>query len=170
MDRATKQRLVLEFNNLPEIADRTSNQHMSIQTANNQQTTAIRGRPFQGMTPLETLAEVSRDMAESEHRNHRPGNGSPLGENQVTMSRGDNLELQEQYTLDNPPMSYESRTQRDKKGQCKQFFYCLTDTNLLQVSIKKATPMNMVLVDLNLRPQIQWLLQQQQQLDSSRPW
>ncbi|KAF7956839.1 hypothetical protein EAE96_004165 [Botrytis aclada] len=116
LDRATKQRLVLEFNNLPEIADRTNNQHMNIQIANNQQTTAIRGRPFQGMTPLETLAEVSRDMAESEHRNHRPGNGSPLGENQATMSRGDNLELQEQYTLDNPPMSYESRTQRDKKG------------------------------------------------------
>lgn len=122
LDRATKQRLVLEFNNLPEIGDRTNNQHINIQTANNQQTTAIRGRPFQGMTPLETLAEVSRDMAESEHRNHRPGNGSPLGENQTAMSRGENLELQEQYTLDNPPMSYESRTQRDKKGKCKSFF------------------------------------------------
>ncbi|KAF7872569.1 hypothetical protein EAF04_003489 [Stromatinia cepivora] len=116
LDRAQKQRLVLEFNNLPEIADRTNNQQMNIQTANNRQTTAIRGRPFQGMTPLETLAEVSRDMAESEHRSHRPGNESPQGDGQQPMSRGDNLELQEQYTLDNPPLSYESRSQRDKKG------------------------------------------------------
>ncbi|ESZ92924.1 hypothetical protein SBOR_6697 [Sclerotinia borealis F-4128] len=115
IDRTEKQRLVLEFNNLPELADRTQGQQMNIQNVNSHQTAAINGS-FEGMTPLETLAEVSRDMAESEHRNHRPGNGSARGGSQPAMSRGDNLELQEQYTLDNPPMSYESRSQRDKKG------------------------------------------------------
>lgn len=116
LDLAVKQQLVLQFNNLPEISDRANHQQMSMQNANTHQNTAIRGRPFQGMTPLETLAEVSRGMAESEPRN-RPGNGSTQGDTQSAMARVDNLELQEQYTLDNPPMSYESRSQRDKKGE-----------------------------------------------------
>ncbi|KAI9640695.1 hypothetical protein NHQ30_011004 [Ciborinia camelliae] len=89
LDRLEKQRLALQFNNLPELSERNNNQQMNIQSAN-RQTTAIRGRPFQGMTPLETLAEVSRRTAESEPRNQRPGNGSPQGDSQPSMSRGVN--------------------------------------------------------------------------------
>lgn len=65
-------------------------------------------------TALETLAEVSRQMVTSEKHDGHPGaNGS----NGTPEPRADRLELQEQYTLDNPPVSYEQRVQREKKGE-----------------------------------------------------
>jgi hypothetical protein len=67
-------------------------------------------------TALETLAEVSRQMVTSEKHDGRPGpNGSNGGNGTPEPSRTDRLELQEQYTLDNPPVSYEQRVQREKK-------------------------------------------------------
>ncbi|RAL66307.1 hypothetical protein DID88_005977 [Monilinia fructigena] len=111
VNETERARLVLEFN-LPQQAQTQTN---GMQSGSRQ--ASIRGErpPFQGMTALETLAEVSRvRMAESEPRLH---NGSSQhGDNQLPMSLDNELELQEQYTLDNPPMSYESRSQRDKKG------------------------------------------------------
>lgn len=68
---------------------------------------------------LETLAEVSRQMNENKHDgppNERgPGMGGPSD------AARDRLELQEQYTLDNPPVSYEQRVLRDKKGTSLKF-------------------------------------------------
>ena len=66
-------------------------------------------------TALETLAEVSRQMVTSEKHDGRPGSNGDNGTPEP--SRADRLELQEQYTLDNPPVSYEQRVQREKK--CK---------------------------------------------------
>lgn len=67
-------------------------------------------------TALETLAEVSRQMVTSEKHDGRPGpNGNNGGNGTPEPSRTDRLELQEQYTLDNPPVSYEQRVQREKK-------------------------------------------------------
>lgn len=67
-------------------------------------------------TALETLAEVSRQIGVGEN-----GEGQADGvgtENRAPeQPRQNRLELQEQYTLDNPPVSYEQRVQRDKK--CK---------------------------------------------------
>lgn len=65
-------------------------------------------------TALETLAEVSRQMVTSEKHDHTGANGA---NGTPEPSRADRLELQEQYTLENPPVSYEQRVQREKK--CK---------------------------------------------------
>ena len=65
-------------------------------------------------TALETLAEVSRQMVTSEKHDPSVANGA----NGIPGQSGaDRLELQEQYTLENPPVSYEQRGQRDKR--CK---------------------------------------------------
>jgi hypothetical protein len=48
------------------------------------------------------------------HDGHSGANGAT-----PEPQRADRLELQEQYTLDNPPVSYEQRTQREKKGELK---------------------------------------------------
>ena len=63
-------------------------------------------------TALETLAEVSRQMVTSETHDHTGASGV---DGTPEPSRADRLELQEQYTLENPPVSYEQRVQRDKK-------------------------------------------------------
>jgi len=66
---------------------------------------------------LETLAEVSRQIEMDEHNKHdaplhTQGIGGPSD-----FFRADNLALQEQYTLDNPPVSYEQRVVRDRRGK-----------------------------------------------------
>jgi hypothetical protein len=69
-------------------------------------------------TALETLAEVSRQMVTSEVHDGQPeANGA--GGGNLDQVRSDRLELQEQYTLDNPPVSYEQRVQREKKCESK---------------------------------------------------
>ncbi|KUJ10345.1 uncharacterized protein LY89DRAFT_710683 [Mollisia scopiformis] len=61
-------------------------------------------------TPLETLAEASRQIGLSEKHDGPAGSGGRSSE----PPRADRLELQEQYTLDNPPVSYEQRVQGRK--------------------------------------------------------
>jgi hypothetical protein len=57
-------------------------------------------------------------MVTSEKHDGHPGaNGSNGGNGTPEPARPERLELQEQYTLDNPPVSYEQRVQREKK--CK---------------------------------------------------
>jgi hypothetical protein len=56
------------------------------------------------LTALETLAEVSRQIGRD--------NDDQMGDGRTA----DRLEMQEQYTLDNPPVSYEHRGPREKKG------------------------------------------------------
>ncbi|KAH6895302.1 hypothetical protein B0T10DRAFT_507399 [Thelonectria olida] len=71
----------------------------------------------QGWSALETLAEASRQVdlnensrgqnAQAGHDPANPANGQPVG---------DRFELQEQFTLDNPPVSYENRLQQNSKN------------------------------------------------------
>jgi hypothetical protein len=61
-------------------------------------------------TALETLAEVSRQIGTSEHPDGNQPASTP------DPQRPDQLEVREQYTLDNPPLSYEQHIQRGKKG------------------------------------------------------
>ena len=75
-------------------------------------------------TALETLAEVSRQMVTSEEHDHTGANGAT---GTPEPSRADGLELQEQYTLENPPVSYEQRVQRDKKR--KSDINCLKNSS-----------------------------------------
>ncbi|KAI1334815.1 hypothetical protein F5Y15DRAFT_264382 [Xylariaceae sp. FL0016] len=77
-------------------------------------------------TPLETLAEVSRQIeANEKHDDHVPTTQDPTSEAvQTTLAAavpvlaapGTNpFELHEQFTLENPPISYDTRPQREKK-------------------------------------------------------
>jgi hypothetical protein len=61
-------------------------------------------------TALETLAEVSRQIV----TNEQPEGNQPAAT--PDQQRTDQLEVREQYTLDNPPVSYEQHIQRGKKG------------------------------------------------------
>ncbi|KAI1346865.1 hypothetical protein F5Y01DRAFT_262804 [Xylaria sp. FL0043] len=89
-------------------------------------------------TPLETLAEVSRQIeANEKHDDHGPTSAhnaheihDPTAEAvQTTLaaaipnisSSGSNaFELQEQYTLENPPLSYNDQPQQEKKDETPQ--------------------------------------------------
>lgn len=68
-------------------------------------------------TPLETLAEASRQIGLSEKHDGTPGGNVAGGGRSSEPPRADRLELHEQYTLDNPPVSYEQRVIQGKKRQ-----------------------------------------------------
>lgn len=76
-------------------------------------------------TALETLAEVSRQIeANEKHDDRGPGNngGGPSTSGAPSTPAApngqENLELQEQFTLDNPPLNHEGRQQKDKNCTC----------------------------------------------------
>ncbi|KAI1425501.1 hypothetical protein F5Y12DRAFT_369102 [Xylaria sp. FL1777] len=83
-------------------------------------------------TPLETLAEVSRQIeAHEKHDDHGPASTHDAASEavQTTLaaaipnisSAGTNaFELQEQFTLENPPMSYSNQPQSEKKDASPQ--------------------------------------------------
>ncbi|KAH8681159.1 hypothetical protein BX600DRAFT_504891 [Xylariales sp. PMI_506] len=79
-------------------------------------------------TALETLAEVSRQIDLSEkHDDHLPGSQpaprdatqAPLHHPLMALSSYP-FELQEQFTLDNPPLNYDNRLARDHDGTQEQ--------------------------------------------------
>lgn len=83
----------------------------------NDGTYQIQGPPNRAIVPaqnglnlsaLEVLAEVSKNFEQP----HNQGGG-----NQSQPGASNHLKLQEQYTLDNPPVSYEQRASRDKKSK-----------------------------------------------------
>ncbi|ORY62935.1 uncharacterized protein BCR38DRAFT_458208 [Pseudomassariella vexata] len=76
-------------------------------------------------TALETLAEVSRQIEASEkHDDHAPNAQNPNFESSQVMFTdslpahidSNHFELQELATLENPPSSYENRSQRETRG------------------------------------------------------
>ncbi|CAG8982243.1 hypothetical protein HYALB_00004477 [Hymenoscyphus albidus] len=80
----------------------------------NDGTYTIQGPPNRPIVPaqngfslsaLEVLAEVSKNFEQP----HNQAGGSPAH------ASSNHLKLQEQYTLDNPPVSYEQRASREKK-------------------------------------------------------
>lgn len=72
----------------------------------------------QSWTALETLAEVSRQVNLSESQIDRSQGNQSSGARSRTeeSARIDRFELQEQWTPDNPPLSYDARAQREKKS------------------------------------------------------
>lgn len=119
MREQDRQKAAIEFNHMAEMNHRNQ-AHGNV---------AMRGRGVDlplmhdNWSALETLAEVSRQIEMDEHNKHdgmphMPGVGGPS-----QMPHGDRLELQEQYTLDNPPLSYEQRVIRDRRGMlCGESF------------------------------------------------
>lgn len=74
-------------------------------------------------TALETLAEVSRQIGVGENGEGQPADGTTADNRTLEQQHANRLELQEQYTLDNPPVSYEQRVQRDKKCKLAVILY-----------------------------------------------
>lgn len=68
-------------------------------------------------TPLETLAEVSRQIeANEKHDDHAPTTQDGMaGASQTASASSNPFELQEQFTLENPPMSVDGREQLANK-------------------------------------------------------
>ncbi|KAH8804968.1 hypothetical protein F5884DRAFT_435760 [Xylogone sp. PMI_703] len=110
-----RQKALLELNNLPaDLADSARHRNGEIQMNGPTVELPLGNRNW---TALETLAEVSRQIDLSEKHDDRSVNNKSGGPQTRGSEppRSDRLELQEQYTLDNPPVSYEQRVQRDKK-------------------------------------------------------
>ena len=80
-------------------------------------------------TALETLAEVSRQIGVGENGEAQPIDGAGTDNRTQEQQRTTPLELREQYTLDNPPVSYEQRVQRDKKGKLGMSKTCRSIAN-----------------------------------------
>lgn len=107
-----RQKALLELNNLPDLSDPTRNRNGDIQMNGPTVELPIGNRNW---TALETLAEVSRQIGVGENGEGLPSDGAGSDNRPPEQQRQSRLELQEQYTLENPPVSYEQRIQRDKK-------------------------------------------------------
>jgi hypothetical protein len=111
MSTEARQKALLELNNLPHLSSGSQTRNGEVQLNGPTVELPIGNSNW---TALETLAEVSRQIDLSEKHDDRSVNNKSAGG--VSEShRTDRLELQEQYTLDNPPVSYEQRVQREKK-------------------------------------------------------
>ncbi|RDW91063.1 hypothetical protein BP5796_02228 [Coleophoma crateriformis] len=112
LDTRSRQKVLLQLNDLPDLADGTRGPNGESQM-NRPQVEVNRN-----WTALETLAEVSRQIDMNEKQDDRTVHNNSAGARSRTSEppRQDRLELQEQYTLDNPPVSYEQRVQREKKA------------------------------------------------------
>lgn len=110
-----RQQALLKLNDLPELPDGGRNRSGAQADGRNVEL-PVGNRNW---TALETLAEVSRQIDLSEkHDDHGPnGAASSQGGKVEEQALVDNFELQEQWTPDNPPLSYEDRVQRDKKSR-----------------------------------------------------
>lgn len=78
----------------------------------------------QGWSALETLAEASRQVDLNE--NNRVVQKGQDGSSPANPANGeftaDRFEVQEQFTLDNPPVTYDGRLPNGKKGKSFPFF------------------------------------------------
>jgi hypothetical protein len=102
-----------------------ASQAHEIHNAQNQAQNAI-------WTPLETLAEVSRQIEASEkhddHLTHDPTTEAiqttlAAAIPNIAASGANHFELQEQYTLENPPLNYSGQTQHERKGIRSNFLF-----------------------------------------------
>lgn len=95
---------------------RTAPERAQAEAQANGQLPAIPNLP-QGWSALETLAEASRqvDLNENNRSQSVQDGFNPANPANVQYT-GDRFELQEQFTLENPPVSYENRLQQTKRG------------------------------------------------------
>jgi hypothetical protein len=109
LSAAQKQNALAQFFNLEQAASRNGAQMAA---------PPVEIPGSQSWTALETLAEVSRQVNLSESQIDRSQGNRSSGSRSRTEEpvRIDRFELQEQWTPDNPPLSYDARTQRDKKS------------------------------------------------------
>jgi hypothetical protein len=107
-----RRKAVLQLHNLPDNAESAQALQLHGPTVE----LPLGGRNW---TALETLAEVSRQIDLSEKQDDRVQHNTSAGSHGKSEEppRMDRFELQEQWTPDNPPLSYDARLHREKKGQ-----------------------------------------------------
>jgi hypothetical protein len=112
-----RQKALLQLNDLPDLPESRNGVALNGPTVE----LPVGSRNWTSLTKLETLAEVSRQIHLSEKQDDRsqPEAGSASQSKPEEAPRIDRFELQEQWTPDNPPLSYDARLQRDKK---REFF------------------------------------------------
>lgn len=104
-----RRKAVLQLHNLPDNAEGAH-----AMASNPTVELPLGGRNW---TALETLAEVSRQIDLSEKQDDRVQHNNSAGSHKTDdQTRIDRFELQEQWTPDNPPLSYDARLQREKKS------------------------------------------------------
>lgn len=128
LDADQRHKIVCELNNVP-VAEMGSGRNRSrdVQMDGRQVDLPIGTgtQSYANLTALETLAEVARRTDSSEKQ---PTEGGQMNGRITEQQQSGRLELQEQYTLDNPPLSYEQRGQREKRSEwtCSIFRELLT--------------------------------------------
>jgi hypothetical protein len=129
-----KQRALLELNNLSDVSDPSRNGNVQMNGPTVELPIGTRN-----WTALETLAEVSRQIGVGENGEAQPADGAD--NRSPEQQRTTPLELREQYTLENPPVSYEQRVQREKK--CKLaiiFLFIGTMLNIFSDRLEEHSP------------------------------
>jgi hypothetical protein len=118
-----RQKALLQLNDLPDLPE---NRARNGEAASGQPAPLELPMGNRNWTALETLAEVSRQIDLSEKGDDRGTQNRSAGARSRTEEgpRVERFELQEQWTPDNPPLSYEARVQRDKK---RKFDFQLKD-------------------------------------------
>ncbi|KAH7383663.1 hypothetical protein BKA64DRAFT_164406 [Cadophora sp. MPI-SDFR-AT-0126] len=108
-----RQKAALELNNLPHLPESTRGEPLM---NGKQMELPIGHQSQENWSALSVLAEVSRQIDSKEkHDDRSVHNQSATGGRSSEPPRSTRLELQEHYTPENPPVSYEQRVQRDKK-------------------------------------------------------
>lgn len=110
-----RQNALLQLNDLPNINIAPDKSHVKKSSTSSTVALSVVNNNW---TALETLAEVSRQFDMSEKHDVRSLSENRIGESRE-ISRPTNalrLELHEQYTLDNPPISHDQRGHRGKKA------------------------------------------------------
>ncbi|KAL2061810.1 hypothetical protein VTL71DRAFT_7188 [Oculimacula yallundae] len=109
-----RQKAALELHNLPHLPENARGEVLM----NGQTMELPIGHQSQdNWSALSVLAEVSRQIDSKEkHDDRSVHNQSAAGGRMSEPPRGIRLEIQEHYTPENPPVSYEQRVQRDKKS------------------------------------------------------
>lgn len=119
-----RMRACLELHGLASARPPTSHIHPPIDVSEQAQELVQVPELPQGWSALETLAEASRQVDLNENNRVQTVqtsdpllNPNPSSPATADIDTADRFELQEQFTLDNPPISFDDRMQHDPQGQ-----------------------------------------------------
>ncbi len=129
-----RQKAVLELNNLPHLPENTRGESL----INGAPVEMPLGQPPQdNWSALGILAEVARRNDTNEHDARSANNQSAAGGSRTSEPPRHRLELQEHFTPENPPVSYEQRVQNGRKCKSLPFY---NQRALLSRSRSKTSP------------------------------
>lgn len=130
-----RMRACLELHGLASARLPTSNIHPPVEVSEQAQELVQVPELPQGWSALETLAEASRQVDLNENSRAQTVqtsdsllNPNPSSPATADIDTADRFELQEQFTLDNPPISFDDRMQHDPQGQAALIPGCFITT------------------------------------------